>query len=177
MLWVSSFGVLAEGFKMPPSGFSNGRKLACHWPMCSWEVLLLKSEGAASSRHTILRKKHCFECPISKFWLRALKWPRPASQMVENGHVIGRCAHERFCCFQMIENGQVTGRCAHGRFCCPNLWVHHPEGAASCACSILWVYHPQGAASCGCTILRMQHPVGAPSSWCSILSIPRGIHF
>jgi hypothetical protein len=111
LLWVSSFGVLAEGFKMPPSGFSNGRKWACHWPMCSWEVLLLKSEGAASSRHSILRKKHCFECPISKFWLRALKWPRPASQMVENGHVIGRCAH--------------------GRFCCPNLRVQHPQGAAS----------------------------------------------
>ena len=54
LLWVSSFGVLAESFKMLPSSLSNGRKWACHWPMCSWEVLLPKSDGAASSRCSIL---------------------------------------------------------------------------------------------------------------------------
>ena len=58
LLWVSSFDVFAEGFKMAPSGVPNGRKLACHWPMCSWEVLLPKSKGAASSRCSILRVQH-----------------------------------------------------------------------------------------------------------------------
>ena len=57
-LWVSIFNVLAEGSKMAPSGLPNDRKWASYWPMCSREVLLPKSEGAASSGCTILRVHH-----------------------------------------------------------------------------------------------------------------------